>query len=200
MRVNRAGCVLLVIDVQDRIINTIAEHEAVVQNIKTLIKAAEALNVPVLSTEQEKLGETVPELKDLIHGPPVRKVTFSCSGNAEFMKKLTETRKKVVVVCGIETHICVLQTTLDLLEHRYRVLLARDATSSHAVLDRETALNRMADSGATITTTEATIYELAEKSGTDEFRKILEIVKNNRAAQSSRPKSRVSVSVTSKKS
>jgi len=190
MKVNRAECVLLIIDVQDRIIETIADHMVVVQNIKALIKTAEALNVPVLSTEQEKLGETVPELKELIRSPPVRKVSFSCSGNADFMKKLTETRKKVVLVCGIETHICVLQTALDLLEHRYRVLVARDATSSHAVLDRETALNRMTGSGATITTTEATIYELAEKSGTDEFRKILEIVKNNRATQSNRPKSR----------
>lgn len=197
MKINRADCVLLIIDVQDRIIDTITEHTEVVQNIKALVKTAEALNVPVLSTEQEKLGETVPELKELIHSPPVRKVNFSCCGNADFMKKLTETRKRVVVVCGIETHICVLQTTLDLLEHRYRVLVTKDATSSHAVVDRETAVNRMADSGATITTTEATIYELAEKSGTDEFRKILEIVKNNRATQSNRPRSRAPA--TSKK-
>ncbi len=187
MRVNRAGCALLVIDVQDRIIDTIAEHEAVVQNIKALIKTSEALNVPILSTEQEKLGETVPELKKLLPNPAVRKVNFSCCGNADFMKKLTETRKRVVIVCGIETHICVLQTALDLLEHRYRVLIVRDATSSHAVLDRETALNRMADSGATITTTEAAIYELAEKAGTDEFRRILEIVKDNRAAHPKSP-------------
>jgi nicotinamidase-related amidase len=184
MRVNRADCVLLVIDVQDRIIDTINEHVPVVQNIKALIKTAEALSVPVLSTEQENLGESVPELKGLLPQPPVRKVSFSCCGNADFMKKLTEIHKRVVIVGGIETHICVLQTALDLLEHRYRVLVVRDATSAHVALDRETALSRMADSGAIITTTEAVIYELAEKAGTDEFRRILEIVKDRRAGAS----------------
>jgi nicotinamidase-related amidase len=96
------------------------------------------------------------------------------------MRKLTETRKRVVIACGIETHICVLQIVLDLLEHRYCVVVARDATLSYSVLARETALNRMADSGATITTTEATIHELTENVGTDEFRNILEIVKERR--------------------
>jgi nicotinamidase-related amidase len=181
LRVNRADCVLLVVDVQDRIIDSIAEHTAVVQNIKALVKTAEVLSMAVLLTEQEKLGDTVPELKELVPNPALRKLSFSCSGNSDFMRKLTETRKRVVIVCGIETHICVLQTVLDLLEHRYSVLVARDATSSYSVLDRETALNRMANSGATITTTEATIYELTEKSGTDEFRKILEIVKDRRS-------------------
>lgn len=181
MRVNRADCVLLVVDVQDRIIDTIVEHITVVQNIKALIKTAGVLDMAVLLTEQEKLGDTVPEIKELWPKPALRKVSFSCSGDADFMRKLTETHKRVVIVCGIETHICVLQTVLDLLEHRYSVLVARDATSSYSVLDRETALNRMADSGATITTTEATIYELTKSSGTDEFRKILEIVKERRA-------------------
>jgi nicotinamidase-related amidase len=185
MRVKLSDCVLLVIDVQDRLIDTIADHAAVVQNVKVLIKAAEVLGVPVLATEQEKLGETVPELKSILGGSPFRKLSFSCCGNPEFMSKLREVGKRTVIACGIETHICLVQTVLDLLKRRCRVLVVRDATSSHAMIDRETALERMKDAGAVITTTEAIIYELTEKAGTEEFRKILEIVKERRASMPS---------------
>jgi nicotinamidase-related amidase len=183
MRVKRSDCVLLVVDVQDRLIDTITEHAAVVQNINTLINAAEALHMPILATEQEKLGETVPELKALLPNPPFRKMSFSCCGDPGFMSKLNAARKRTVIVCGIETHICVVQTVLDLLKRRYRVLVVRDATSSHTIIDRETALQRMEASGATITTTEAIIYELTEKAGTEEFRKILEIIKTKRGTR-----------------
>jgi nicotinamidase-related amidase len=171
----------MVIDVQDGLINTITEHAASVQNIKVLINAAEVVGVPVLATEQEKLGETVPELKSILAGSPSRKLSFSCCGNPEFMSKLREVGKRTVIACGIETHICVVQTVLDLLKQHYRVLVVRDATSSHAMADRETAIERMRDSGAMITTTEAVIYELIERAGTEEFRKILEIVKERRS-------------------
>jgi nicotinamidase-related amidase len=185
VNVSRNDCVLLVIDVQDRLIGTIAEHEAVVGNIKGLIKAAQVLNVPVMATEQEKLGDIVPELRDLLsNSPRTRKLTFSCCGDASFMKTLGEARKKTAIVCGIETHICILQTVLDLLNNHYRVLLVRDSTSSHAPIDRETAIERMRSSGAMIGTTEAVIYELTQKAGTEEFRKILEIVKERRNAYS----------------
>ena len=183
MRVRRSDCVLLIVDVQDRLIGTIAEHEAIVENIKALIKAAQVLGVPVLATEQEKLGEIVPELQGLLSdSPKFRKLSFSCCGDAAFMRKLRQVRKKTAIVCGIETHICVLQTVLDLLEHHYRVLLVSDATSSHAPIDRETAIDRMRSAGAMIGTTEAVIYELTERAGTEEFSRILEIVKERRGA------------------
>jgi nicotinamidase-related amidase len=181
MRVVRIDCVLLVIDVQDRLIDTIAEHASVVQNIKALIKAAEVLGVPVLATEQENLGETVPELKGhLANVSLFRKLSFSCCGDAAFMSKLGQVGRRTVIACGIETHICVLQTVLDLLKHRHRVLVVKDATSSYAEIDRETAIERMRQGGAMVATTEAVIYELTEKAGTEEFRKILEIVKERR--------------------
>jgi len=183
VRVRRSDCVLLVVDVQDRLIGTIAEHEAIVENIRALIKAAQALNVPALVTEQEKLREIVPELQGLLSdSPKFRKLSFNCCGDAAFMRKLRRVRKKMVIVCGIETHICVLQTVLDLLERRYRVLLVRDATSSHVPIDRETAIDRMRSARAMISTTEAVIYELTERAGTEEFRKILGIVKERRSA------------------
>lgn len=185
LRVKRRDCVLLVIDLQDRLIDTIVEHAAVIQNIKALIEVAEVLGVPVLATEQDKLGEIVPELKPLLAGSPFRKLSFSCCGDPAFMGKLKEVRKKTAIACGIETHICVLQTVLDLIKRGYRVLVVRDATSSHAMVDRETALERMKGYGAMITTTEAMIYELMEKAGTEEFKKILEIVKERRKSMPS---------------
>ena len=186
MRVKRDDCVLLVIDVQERLIDTIAEKTEIVKSIKALIKAADVLHLPVLVTEQEKLGETIPELKNrLSNSPKFRKLSFSCCERPEFMVKLKELGKKAVIACGIEAHICVMQTVLDLLQRGYCVLVPKDATSSHAVVDRETAIERMHDSGATITTSEALIYELTEKAGTEEFRKILEIVKERRNSANS---------------
>lgn len=182
MRAKRSDCVLVVVDVQDRLIGTIAEHDPMVQNIQALIKVAVALQVPILATEQENLGDTVPELKALLPVPPTRKLTFSGCDSLEFMTKLNTTRRKTVVICGIETHICIMQTVLDMLPGHYRILVVRDATSSHAMRDREAALQRMEASGAEITTTEAVIYEMTEKAGTCEFRKILDIVKERRTS------------------
>jgi len=182
VKVKPSDCVLLVIDVQDRIIDTIAGHEATVENIKALIRATQVLNVPFIATQQENLGEIVPELKDLLaNSPKFRKLSFSCCGDSVFMKKLGEARRKTVITCGIETHICVLQTVLDLLRLGYLVLVVRDGTSSHALIDAETALERMRRAGAMIGTTEAVIYELTERAGTEQFRKILEIVKERRS-------------------
>jgi nicotinamidase-related amidase len=181
VRVRRDECVLLVIDVQDRLVDTIHEHQTVVENIKALIKTAQILHLQVLATEQEKLGAVVAELQGLLSdNPKFQKVNFSCCADSAFMRELSQTRKRTVIVCGIETHICVLQSVLDLLTHRYSVLLARDATSSHTLIDRETAIERMRDAGTMIATTEAVIYELIEKAGTEEFRKILDLVKERR--------------------
>jgi len=170
----------VVVDVQERLIDTIAEHGSLIQNIKALVNAASVLQLPILATEQEKLGDIVPELKPLIAETPIRKLTFSCCDSAEFMTRLHSLRKKTVILCGIETHICVMQTVLDLLAGHNRILVVKDATSSHALIDRDTSLQRMEASGAEIATSEAIIYELTEKAGTDEFSRILDIVKERR--------------------
>jgi nicotinamidase-related amidase len=181
LRSKRVDCLLLVVDVQDRLIETIAEHETTVENLKALLNAAQLLAVPILATQQEKLGDIVPELQLLLGGSPkFRKLSFSCCGDAAFLKKLRQLRRRTIIVCGIETHVCVVQTVLDLLQLHYRVMVVKDATSSHALIDRDTAIERMQDSGAIITTSEALIYELTEKAGTEEFRRILEIVKERR--------------------
>lgn len=187
MRAKREDCVLLIIDVQERLIDTISQKAELVKNIKALIKTAKVLHVPILMTEQEKLGRTIPELeKELPDAPRFQKLVFSCCELPGFIAKLRELEKKTAIVCGIEAHICVLQTSLDMLQHNYLVYVPKDATSSHTTIDGETAVERMRDSGATVTTTEALIYELAERAGTEEFRSILEVVKERRNANSFR--------------
>lgn len=183
MRANRGDCLLLVIDVQSKLIDTIFHNKQLVENIEALVKTAKVLALDIVVTEQEKLGQTVPELdRELSRIPKFSKLVFSCFGSPDFEAKLRELSRRTVIVCGIEAHICVLQTVLDLIDRGYQVLLPVDATSSYASLDSQTAIERMRDAGATITTTEALIYELTERAGTDEFRRILEIVKERRRA------------------
>ena len=188
MRPYRSDCVLLVIDVQKRIIDTIAEHNAVVNNIKALIKTCKVLGVPILLTEQKNLGGTVSEIAGVLQVPPLfSKFSFSCCGHPRLLQKLKALRRKTIIVCGIETHICVLQTVLDLLKSRYRVQIVRDATSSHDIIDRDTAVERMKTSGAEITTSETVIFELLERAGTEEFRKVLLIIKGRRSEKRRTP-------------
>lgn len=182
LRIRRDDCVLLIIDVQDRLIDTILQNKELVQNIKALIKTARILDIPVLVTEQEKLGVTVGELENVLAGfPKVRKLEFSGCGNPEFINNLEKSGKKTVVACGIEAHICVLQTVLDLIDRGYRAFVPVDAVSAYATYDKETAINRMTKAGAVAATAETLIYEWLQKAGTDEFRKVLDIVKEKRA-------------------
>jgi nicotinamidase-related amidase len=185
MKAKKTDSVLLVVDVQERLADTMIEKERLIDNVKALVHVAKVFRLPVLTTEQEKLGETVPELREALAGQPkIRKLEFSCCQNAEFSSLLDKPDKRSIIVCGIEAHICVLQTVLDLIANHYPILVIRDAVSSYSIVDRDAAIERMRDSGAVITTTEAVIYELTEKAGTEEFRRILEIVKERRKSLS----------------
>ncbi len=177
-------CILLVIDVQEKLINTIANAEAVIANISALIKTAQLLEIPILTTEQKKLGQTVPQLKTLLETyqtyEPISKQSFSCCGNGPFREALGKTQRKHLLISGIEAHICVSQTALDLLANNYLVQVIADATSSHSPQDHQTAIDRLASAGATITTTEALIYELTATAQTALFKQVLAIVKDRR--------------------
>ena len=147
---------LLVVDVQDKLVPLIADHERVVFNCRRLVDGAKVLEIPVVGTEQypKGLGPTVPELAERI-GPMPEKLTFSCFGCPEVFTKLRDEGIHKILVVGIETHVCVQQTVLDLLGDGWRVYLAIDAVGSRFPLDRDTALQRMDSSGAVMTTTEA---------------------------------------------
>ena len=142
-----------------------------------MIKLSKIINLPVMITEQQNLGDTVDdirrELDDVI---PLSKITFSCWGTEEFKKKLAQHNKPVLLVAGIEAHICVAQTALEAAT-RYHVQVIGDAVASRASYNREIALARLRQNGITITSTEMLIYELLEKAGTDHFRAVLPLVK-----------------------
>jgi nicotinamidase-related amidase len=169
---------LLVVDVQEKLVPAIADHARVVFNVGRLIDGARLLGLPVVATEQypRGLGPTVPELAQRL-GPIPDKLTFSCCGCPEIFTSLRDQGIHKILVAGIEAHVCVQQTVLDLLGDGWRVYLAVDAVGSRTPLDRDTALRRMDSSGAVLTTTEAALFEWCEVAGTPEFKEVSRLVR-----------------------
>jgi nicotinamidase-related amidase len=175
---DRRRAVLLVIDVQERI-NAVMSSQGHLVRLQVLAEACRDLGVPVLATEQypKGLGPTVTELAEVLPGPPIVKDTFSCGGEPKLVDALRELDRRQVVVTGIEAHVCVVQTALDLLGAGYQVHLPHDAVQSRRPADRDHAIDRMATAGAVVTSTESALFELAERCGTDDFRTVAKLVK-----------------------
>jgi nicotinamidase-related amidase len=173
-----ADTVLLVVDVQEKLMPAISGHRRIEWNLRRLLDGAEALGVRVLATEQypQGLGPTVPELASRLGSIP-SKQTFSCGGCEPFAARLQELSASKVLVTGIEAHVCVQQTVLDLLAGGYRVFVPVDAVGSRYAIDYETGLRRMESSGATLTTTESALFEWCQTSGTPTFKKISALVR-----------------------
>lgn len=171
---------LLIIDIQERIIRVINEYETVVENTIKLIKGFRALRIPIYYTEQypKGLGPTVKSIQNELEGnDAIQKLSFSCSGAGDLFSELKKNGISQVVVCGVESHVCVQQTVLDLLANDFQVNLAADAASSRRVIDYEFSLSRMRQHGAEVTTAEAILFELLNVCGTDTFKQISKIVK-----------------------
>jgi len=171
---------LLIIDIQERIISVINEYETVVENTIKLIKGFKVLGVPIYYTEQypEGLGPTVESIQNELEGnEAIQKLSFSCSGAGDLFSELKKNGIPQVVVCGVESHVCVQQTVLDLIANDFQVNLAADAVSSRRVKDYEISLSRMRQHGADVTTAEAILFELLNVCGTDVFKQISKIVK-----------------------
>jgi nicotinamidase-related amidase len=169
---------LLVVDVQEKLVRLIDGYRRIVWNIRRLLDGAKLLGVPVAATEQypEKLGGTVAELAQRL-GTIHPKLAFSCGGCPQAIAELVSRGVHKVLVAGIETHVCVQQTVLDLLAEGHRVYVAADATGSRFPVDREYALRRMESCGATLTTTEAALFEWCGAAGTPQFKAISALVK-----------------------
>jgi nicotinamidase-related amidase len=170
---SRGDTALLVMDVQERLIPAIPDAKRVVWNIRRLIDAAKVLGLPVVGTEQypKGLGPTTAELAERL-GPMPSKLIFSAGGCPEIFERLRGDGLSKILVCGIEAHVCVAQTVFDLLADGWRVYIVVDAVGSRFEIDRRTALGRMDSCGATLTTTEAAIFEWCEAAGTPEFKEI----------------------------
>lgn len=175
---SRTDTGLLVIDVQEKLLPAIAGGDCIVWNIRRLIDGAKILGVPVAATEQypRGLGPTVPALASRIAAIP-EKLAFSGCGCPDVIRGFQEQGRHKLLVVGIEAHVCVQQTVLDLLAEGFRVYVAVDAIGSRHKLDLETAVRRMDSAGATITTTEAALFEWCEVAGTPEFKQISALVR-----------------------
>ncbi|GMV96531.1 MAG: hypothetical protein AMXMBFR83_08960 [Phycisphaerae bacterium] len=171
--------VLLVVDVQEKLLPVIHESAAMVEAARRMLLAAGVLGVPVLATEQlpDKLGPTCPPLRECLGRTAViEKARFSACIEP-LTDRLHELDRPCVIVVGIEAHVCVLQTVLDLLRLGYVPAVCADAVGSRRPIDRDTAIERIRSAGALVTTTESAIFELTGQAGTDVFKRILAIVK-----------------------
>ena len=179
-RIVRERAALAVIDIQERLLPVMHEKDRVVRNSVRLIQAAAILNVPVLVTEQYRkgVGVTVPEVAAVIPGfAPVEKLAFSCCGAGGFVQSLRGKGVSDVSLCGIEAHVCVTQTCLDLLDEGFRPFVVTDAISSRTVENHQSGIARMRDAGAVIVSSEMILFELLGRAGTEEFKQILPLVK-----------------------
>jgi len=172
--------VLVVIDIQDKLWNVMHEKEALLENAQKLVRGMQVLGVPIILTEQNPkgLGPTVPGLKQLIpEVTPLPKLTFSCCRDTGFQQALSGLARKQALICGIETHICVYQTTLELLAADYEVHVVADVVSSRTERNKDIALSRMQAEGAKLTVTEMAIYELLQTAESPRFKEMLKVIK-----------------------
>jgi nicotinamidase-related amidase len=176
-------CALLVIDIQEKLLPPIHERERLVKNSQLLIRLAKILNLPVLLTTQyaKGLGKTVPEIASLLPEQTVYdKQEFSCFANEGFHSaaQALPQQRKTVLLCGMETHICVMQTALGALAQDYTVHVAADAVGSRSELNWNIGLDRMRSAGAVISSTETILYELLRGSGGAPFKEMLPYLKS----------------------
>ncbi len=182
-RLQRSSALLAVIDVQERLAQVIHEIESVERNIARLVNGARLLGVPAIATEQypKGIGPTTRTVRSAFEATgafePVQKMCFSSWGSDEFTDRVRSSERRQVIVTGIEAHVCVYQTCLDLLDEGFGVWIVADAVSSRTERNRELALQRLVAEGARLTSTEMALFEMTVESGTDTFKAISKLVK-----------------------
>ncbi|HTS17866.1 MAG TPA: hydrolase [Verrucomicrobiae bacterium] len=178
-RLTPQNSALVVIDVQDKLMNVMPRRVELLGAIQKLIGAARVLKLPMLLTAQyiKGLGPVCPEIVEAMPGiTPMEKMAFSCCGSEEFMRAVKDLRRQRIILCGIEAHVCVQQTAIDLMKDHF-VYVAADAIGSRRRHDHKVAVERMRDCGAVITTVESSVFELLRDSGTETFKQILPLFK-----------------------
>jgi len=178
--VETGNCCLVIVDVQGKLARLMYEKERLFKNIQILIKAAKILDIPILWAQQvpEALGQTVAEVAELLGDiEPINKSSFSCCGEPDFDNKLAELGRKQVILCGIETHVCIYQTAADLLKRGYEVDVISDAVSSRTLENKNVGLERIAAGGGNTSSTEMVLFELLRTAGHPKFREIARLVK-----------------------
>jgi nicotinamidase-related amidase len=177
---NIEDCSLVIIDVQGRLAQIMYEKELLFKNIQVLIKAAKILNIPILWCQQvpESLGPTIPEIAGLLSGiEPINKSSFSCCGDERFNKKINKLNVNQVILSGIETHVCIYQTSIALLQKGFDVNVIADAVSSRTIENKKIALERMAREGCKISSVEMILFELLKTANHPNFKEIARLIK-----------------------
>ncbi len=171
---------LVIVDVQGRLATLMYDKDEFFQNMVNIIEGAKILEIPVLWNEQlpDKLGPTIPEIKEILSDKsPLVKKTFSCCGNPDFVAALDETGRKQLLLTGMETHVCVYQTALDLIEAGYEVYLVADCVSSRTAENKEIGIQAIRDLGAKITSIEMAFFEMLKVAEGAKFKQIIKIIK-----------------------
>lgn len=181
---NREDALLLVVDVQERLVPAIHKdlYPASLRNMKVMIEAAGLLGLPILLTEQypKGLGRTVPEILSSLEGKEYRlveKVTFSCARDEGFLEAVSSGGRKQVMIVGMETHVCVYQTAVDLIRAGYSLFVLDDAVSSRFLHNYQSGIAALRDAGATVFSTETAVFQLLKVAATPEFRKVSPLVR-----------------------
>ena len=177
---NTHDTLVLIVDVQEKLMPAMSARGELIANCQKLIRGARALGVPVLCTEQNPkgLGPTVPDIAGLLPGPaPAVKFSFSCAGCEEFMGQLSRAARRNVLIAGIETHVCVYQTALDLRSRGFHVEVAADACDSRRPADKQIGLEKCRDAGVGISCVETALFELLKVAEGPVFKEIVKIVK-----------------------
>jgi len=171
---------LIIVDVQGNLAHLMHEKDALFNNLQILIKSAKILELPVIWVEQipEKLGATISEVADLLTDhEPIAKTTFCCYGEPQFAAALEAGGRKQVLMAGIEAHICVYQTSMDLRERGYEVQVVTDAVSSRKLENKQVGLEKMRSAGVGLTSVEMALFELMKDAKNEHFRDVVRLVK-----------------------
>jgi nicotinamidase-related amidase len=179
-RLTTENCALVAVDVQEKLMAAMPRRAETVAGVRKLAQAARILNIPTLVTLQyvKGLGPLCPEIAEVTTGiNGIEKLTFSCCGTEAFTQAIKDLRRQRIILCGVESHVCVQQTAIDLMGLDKFVYICADATCSRRDLDHQTAIERLRDCGAVITTVESAVFEILRQAGTDAFKQCLPLWK-----------------------
>ena len=171
---------ILLVDYQERFVPVLKDNQNMVKNLKLLLSGANIYRLPIFVSEQvpEKLGSTIGDLKAYLKNAKFfSKKTMSCCGQPGFVDELKKQNVKKIAICGIEAHVCVLQTTLDLLHNGFQVHLVSDAITTRIQHNKEIAIEKSKSAGAIISSVETVLFEMAYEAGNEEFKKLQQLFK-----------------------
>ena len=180
MRILHEESVAVIVDIQEKLLPHIHEGDVILKNCIKLTEGLKSLSVPVIITQQytRGLGPTVPSIVNMFpEFSHIEKTSFSCYDEPAFKEKIVSLGRKNIILCGIESHVCVLQTCIDLLDAGFRPIVVDDCVSSRNPNEKRIAIERMRQEGARVTTMESILFELTRRAGSETFKKISGIVK-----------------------